>query len=218
MSGSSTTREFFWVEFCPAMHECSSQSWKNAKVWGWTEDECRGELMKHLTNSSKHNMSFEDRQNLVDGVDLHADVYEEQPQQQQQQQQPPQKRSKVIGAGQQQQHQQQQQELLAIGAGQQQQHQQQQQQEYSEIEITEMQLAQHAQQAQDQQDHVGRVVLRQVEFDSIIDSVGRAATCARYAQKLAAQASKAFGDEVAALENTKAHLETIKLNAELDVL
>jgi hypothetical protein len=211
MSGSSTTREFFWVEFCPAMHECSSQSWKNAKVWGWTEAECRGELMKHLSNSSKHNLSFHDRQALVDGVDLCVDVYEGQPQQQQQQQQPPQKRSKVIGAGQQQQHQQQQQELLAIGAS-------QQEQEYSEIEITEMQLAQHALQAQDQQDHVGRVVLRQVEFDSIIDSVGRAATCARYAQKLAAQASKAFGDEVAALENTKAHLETIKLNAELDVL
>ncbi len=72
----STSREFFYVESCPALNECSSSSWKHAAVWGWTEDECRQQLFKHLTNSCKHSsMPASDRKLLVSGVDLVADVH-----------------------------------------------------------------------------------------------------------------------------------------------
>jgi hypothetical protein len=74
-----------------------------------------------------------------------------------------------------------------------------------------------AQMAMDQEDHVGHVVLRQVEFDSIIDSVTRASTCARSAQRLAAGAAKAFSDEVASLDAVKGHLQKIKENAEIEM-
>ncbi len=55
------------------------------------------------------------------------------------------------------------------------------------------------------------------EFDSIIDSVTRASTCARSAQRLAAGAAKAFSDEVASLDAVKAHLQKIKENAEVEM-
>jgi hypothetical protein len=181
---STNTREFFFVEFCPAMNDCREQ------------------LHKHLTNSSKHTgMLPVDRDLLVAGVDVCTDVHLFQ----EKEQQP--KRFKGdshagghdSGSGSSGSH------HLAIGAS---------SRQYPGEQITEFQTAQ---QAQDQDAHVGHVVLRQVEFDSIIDSVARASTCARSAQRLAASAAKAFNDEVAALDMVKAHLELIRSNAELDI-
>ena len=193
MSESATSREFFFVECCPAMNECSKSSWKNAAVWGWTEEECRQQLTKHLTNSGKHpSMLAADRKLLVAGVDLIADVHVFQKRGRGEE-------SAGSSDGQQQ---------LAIGAG------QPRYQAEEEAEFNEMELAQ---QALDQEDHVGQVILRQVEFDSMIDSVTRASSCARSAQRLAASAAKAFSDEVASSEAVKAHLQRIKEIAELDM-
>jgi len=57
---ATEARVFYYVEECPHVHECSSQSWKNAAVWGWTEQECRDQLKAHLINSSKHHLSVDD--------------------------------------------------------------------------------------------------------------------------------------------------------------
>ena len=183
--------DYFFVAECPAMNECSSQAWKNGRVWGWTEEECRMQFNKHLINSGKHkNLSPEEREQLTSGADVYTDN------------QPDQKRYKggtgsasSVGT----------QPQLAIGAAQQHMHDQQ-----------EEQLAFEEQQLVAAFAAPNHIVLREVEFESIIDSVSRAATAAKSAQRLAAGASKAFADEVAALGAVKAHLEKIRINAELD--
>lgn len=47
-------QQFFYVQHCPLDLECSQQSWRKARVWGWTEDECRARLLHHLICSSHH--------------------------------------------------------------------------------------------------------------------------------------------------------------------
>ena len=57
----------------------------------------------------------------------------------------------------------------------------------------------------------GYVYLRVHEFQAAIDCVTRALHSAKQAQQLSAAASRAFKDEVDALSEVKANLETIKL-------
>ena len=45
---------WFYVDKCPCKVDCSSASWKKAKVWGWTEEECKEQLRHHLTASLLH--------------------------------------------------------------------------------------------------------------------------------------------------------------------
>jgi hypothetical protein len=194
---SDNSREFFYVETCPALSDCSKSSWKNGAVWGWTEAECRFQLNHHLQNAGKHaGMSASDRHLLVAGCDIVQDFHHV----------PKKQRaaefnqaSQGSGSAYQQ---------PAIGAGR-----QQYQDEEGGENCDALALAQAA---MDQEDHVGHVTLRQVEFDSIIDSVARASTCARSAQRLAAGAAKAFSDEVASLDAVKGHLQKIKENAEIE--
>jgi hypothetical protein len=198
MSGSETSREFFYCEFCPALNDCSRGSWKNGAVWGWSEEECRFQLNKHLQNggnAGKHQtMSASDRKLLVAGADLVCDVHHFP------------KRGRHAEDGQassSEGH------PAPIGA---------RQADYQIEAGGEMcDALQLAQMAADQEDHVGHVVLRQVEFDSIIDSVARASSCARSAQRLAASAAKAFSDEVASLDAVKGHLQKIRENAEIEM-
>ena len=193
MSGSPTSRQFYYVESCPAMNACSRTSWKNAAVWGWSQAECKSQLSKHLTVSGKHqSMKASDRKLLVEGADLVEEVhtFEKRPRLEE-------------GAGSSDGQQQ-----LAIGRG---------PPCYMEDEMAELNELELAQQALDQESHCGGVILRQVEFDSMIDSVSRAATCARSAQRLAASAAKAFSDEVASLEAVRAHLQNIKESAEVEM-
>ena len=54
-----TVGETFWeLDECPK-GGCSTQSFKNAQVWGYTADECLDKLRKHYTNSSLHWPHFE---------------------------------------------------------------------------------------------------------------------------------------------------------------
>ena len=41
------------------MPNCTKQSWKKAKVWGWRPDECKEALYDHLRNSAHHKLSHE---------------------------------------------------------------------------------------------------------------------------------------------------------------
>ena len=47
--------KYFYIKKCPR-GGCSETSWKKAQVWGWTEEECRDALRRHLEKSSYHCM------------------------------------------------------------------------------------------------------------------------------------------------------------------
>ena len=47
--------KYFYIKKCPK-GGCSESSWKKAQVWGWTEEECREALQRHLEKSSYHCM------------------------------------------------------------------------------------------------------------------------------------------------------------------
>ena len=41
-------KTFFYYETCPCAVQCSASVWKNAKVWGWTPEEAKARLVRHL--------------------------------------------------------------------------------------------------------------------------------------------------------------------------
>lgn len=45
---------WFYVDKCPCKDDCSSSSWKKAKVWGWSEKSCKEQLKNHLAASLLH--------------------------------------------------------------------------------------------------------------------------------------------------------------------
>ena len=147
------------------------------------------------------------------------------PQQQQQQQEQLQQKP-AIGAPQLPQQQQQQDSSSVVPASI---HQVQQQlaqlQEQQQVQLQQMPEQQAARQLRQQQaitmspasssvvpaSSSGYVYMRVHEFQAAIDCVNRAVHAAQQAQRLAATAARAFGDEVVALNEVKANLETIKL-------
>ena len=64
------SRTWFWVEQCPRAEECTEQAFKRAKVWGWTEQECRDQLYRHLRTSGLHHLSEEDAGGIVESVEM----------------------------------------------------------------------------------------------------------------------------------------------------
>ena len=45
---------YYYVQRCPCGLECSSASWRRARVRGSTEEICREQLRRHLSNSHLH--------------------------------------------------------------------------------------------------------------------------------------------------------------------
>ena len=39
---------FYYFDACPLAVQCSDASWKKAKVWGWTPEEAKARLVRHL--------------------------------------------------------------------------------------------------------------------------------------------------------------------------
>ena len=58
----------------------------------------------------------------------------------------------------------------------------------------------------------GKMLVSVVDFETVIDSVGRALQCAQQAERVSAAASTAFGMEARALIDVKHALELIKAN------
>ena len=50
----------FFIRSCPDEAQCSHQSFKNAKAWGWTKQSCQQQLRAHLKNSGLHLDLFTD--------------------------------------------------------------------------------------------------------------------------------------------------------------
>ena len=70
--------KYFYIKKCPK-GGCSESSWKNAKVWGWTEKACRANLQQHLEKSSYHcMMSAHDVNQCMQHVVVHESEYVQQ--------------------------------------------------------------------------------------------------------------------------------------------
>ena len=67
--------QFFYVEECPCASECSAAAWKRANVWGWSEDECKACLVRHLQTSGNHLIPEADALQYADCVELKSDIY-----------------------------------------------------------------------------------------------------------------------------------------------
>ena len=46
--------KFWYAKECPLAHECSEQNFKSWNPWGWSEESCRKQVLKHLKGSGKH--------------------------------------------------------------------------------------------------------------------------------------------------------------------
>jgi len=178
-------KQFWFIHECPCPEECSSQSWKKAQVWGWSEEACKKALKRHLTLSSNHAYTWEEADMMSEAAELETDFHDSTSIDRAQPRTPigkPPKRAKV--------------EHTAV-----------EQQTEHDIEAMELELL--------KQPETGNVVLRAQEFEMIIDSINRVANVTRQAMIISQSAAKAFAAELKNTEATKANLEQMKFTAEL---
>ena len=184
-------RKFFYAKECPYPDECNPSNFKSWEPWGWTEESCRAQVLRHLKQSGKHKDCVpkgesrdEDYQASVDLLELEEDVYEEPG--------PPKKRRvdaepPPSGRGPMQQ-------LPALVAG---------------PDGGSTGSGGRAFAALDDGINrcgAGAPVTRQ-DLREVTDALGRCITSARHAQRLSAMAATAFNDEAAIFEEVKAFVD-----------
>ena len=182
-------RKFFYAKECPYPDECNPSNFKSWEPWGWTEESCRAQVLRHLKQSGKHKEHVpkgESRDSEyeanVELLDLEEDVYEEPG--------PPKKRRvdaepPPSGRGPMQQ-------LPALtGDG-----------------GSSGSAAGSAFRALDDGINrgAGAPITRQ-DLREVTDALGRCITGARHAQRLSAMAATAFNDEAAIFEEVKAFVD-----------
>ena len=67
-------RPVYFVKCCPLSTECT-KSFKDAKVWGYTEDKCLERLAQHYEKSGNHGMSREEARDCADDAHLEFSAY-----------------------------------------------------------------------------------------------------------------------------------------------
>ena len=67
---------WYYIDKCPCKEDCSAQSWKKAKVWGYTKNECKKQLEHHLTISTLHKSLQKKGRAAVDKVIDSAPIVE----------------------------------------------------------------------------------------------------------------------------------------------
>lgn len=71
---------YFRARACPDLDNCTAPAWKRAACWGWTEQECRAAILKHLRRSTLHaDMPDEDCMILSDDARLERIEYDSEP-------------------------------------------------------------------------------------------------------------------------------------------
>lgn len=71
MAASSSEPEvFYFVSECPLGEGCTSASWKKARVWGWTPEECKAKLRRHLMMSGNHKVDEVGAELMAEAVTL----------------------------------------------------------------------------------------------------------------------------------------------------
>jgi len=59
-NGEPHDPHYYYYRTCPCSKDCSSTSWNKAEAWGWSEDEAKAKLVKHLVLSDLHGLSEEE--------------------------------------------------------------------------------------------------------------------------------------------------------------
>jgi len=184
-----TEREgrFFYYKTCPCSDDCSNQSWKKADVWGWTADDAKAKLAKHLTSSSLHNLSEEEAWQVVEEAELILGEMEKYKKKQHNKEEWKHAQAKDGGRGQ----------KRPI-------------QPSFPPPGQELPLAVRASAMRPFSEMQDGVVISKTKLQIVIDSLSRAASSAKTSQKLAATAADAFGAELNILSETKASFEALK--------
>ena len=185
-------RIFYYYRTCPCSGDCSNQSWKKADVWGWTPDDAKAKLVKHLRTSSLHDLSEEDAWLHVDEAELEVGDGEQYKKKQHEKKEwkHAQAKGKTEPPG---------------GRGQK----RPMQPSYPPPE-TELPLAIRGGASMYGSEQQDGIYVSKAKLQMVIDSLSRAASSAKQSQKLAAAAADAFGAELNVLSETKASFEAMK--------
>jgi len=70
---------FFYVQTCPRAEACSARSWKQGRVWDWTEEEARARLVNHLVNSGNHLMDPQEAEEVAEEGVIEQDKWPDPP-------------------------------------------------------------------------------------------------------------------------------------------
>ena len=201
--------QYWYVKECPLASDCSSQSWKKAGCWGKSPEEAKRRCAFHLEKSSLHKLTAEDAVAIADLAELDSYEDEEMPEEEPHPKKKPrqydlvqQVTSQVMGA---------------IGSG--------------AIGSPAVGVLGAAPKkglplsssssvsivGTSQQERTSKIVLRYGEFQAALDSVNRAVQSAEQAHRLSLAASRAFADEVTALQSVRDNLTAIKETAEIQM-
>ena len=169
---------FFYAKECPLSEACSLISWKKAQCWGYTEEECKAQVAKHLMGSGHRSLGKADAETWAESAEMVEDTYDEKESEDML------TRTRKRRA------------IASVPAS-----------------VPEASAMASSSSGMVPATSSGFIYFRQHEFQAAVDCVNRAANAAGQAQRLAAQAARAFGDELAALNEVKANLETIQQGA-----
>jgi hypothetical protein len=188
-------RVFYYANTCPLSHECTSQSWKKARCWGWTIDEAQDYLMQHVSKSGHHShRSRQEKEDIVATFSFITDVSDEVPSESEESE-PGRKRSKhqpsmndyPIGARRP--------ATGSSGSG------------ASAPATPPPNAVLESRIAVRDRD---TITISRQQLDSAMDSINRAYSACRHAQKLSAAAAEAFSQESEVLLEAKSAVEAIR--------
>ena len=72
----SRQQPYFYLAECPA-DGCSKPAWKKAAVWGWTVEEAKAQLVRHLTVSGLHELDNNDAEAIAELQEWNTGAWEE---------------------------------------------------------------------------------------------------------------------------------------------
>ena len=74
---------YYVASKCPFHEECNFQNFKSWQPWGWTEETCRAQVLRHLKNSGKHKSLIPPGENrdeeykaVVEAIELSKETYD----------------------------------------------------------------------------------------------------------------------------------------------
>lgn len=71
--------EYCFYEECPMKDYCSKGAWKKSACWGWSDDEARTQLVRHLMMSGHHKMGKDEAESIADDTEIKHAPWEEPP-------------------------------------------------------------------------------------------------------------------------------------------
>ena len=188
-------KTWFYVPECPLAGDCSRQAFKKAQCFGETEEAARAAVRRHLEASGLHKLSHHEAGEWAAYATIIA-FSEEEPEEDELEvevelDEPPQKRQRGGSSG----------GKGGQGKG------DKGKKDFiaNVVKETVQQLGSSARGSSGS----GVVTVRRAELQMAVDSMARAATAAKQAQRISTTAARAFGDEAAAFEECRVKLELL---------